>query len=65
MRTSDGLDLNAYKLMDKFGYDFNKTPSLGHVIEAQPYGFNDIQKMIQRQSGRVVTPRIGLGYIAS
>jgi len=46
MPTNDGFDLNAYKLVEKFGYDFSKSPSLGYVIEAKPYGVNDLEKMI-------------------
>jgi len=48
MRTSDGFNLNGYKLMEKSGYDFSKPPSPGHVIEAKPYVLNDMQKMMQR-----------------
>jgi len=33
VRTSDGFDSNAYKMMEKSSYDFNKPPSIGHVIE--------------------------------
>jgi len=33
VRTSDGFDLNAYKLMKKSDYDFSKPPPLGNVIE--------------------------------
>jgi len=51
--------------MKRSGYDFSKPPFLGSVIEARPYGLNDIQKMIQKQDGRFVTPRIGLGYVPS
>jgi len=62
---SDVFDLNAYKLMKRPGYDFSKPPLLGNVIDARPYGLNDTQKMIQKQGGGVVTPRIGLGYVPS
>ena len=48
VRTSDGFDLNAYKLIEKSSYNFSKPPSVGHVIEAKPYGLNDKQEMIQR-----------------
>jgi len=30
--TSDGFDLNSYKLMKRSGYDFNKPTSLRHII---------------------------------
>jgi len=48
VRTSDGLDLDVYKLMDKSGYDFSKPPSLRHVIDTKPYGPNDVQTMVQK-----------------
>jgi len=44
VHTSDGLDPNVYKLMEKSIYDFSKPPPLGHVVEAKPYRFNDMQK---------------------
>ena len=47
VRTSDGFDLNTYKLMENSDYDFNKPPALGDVVEAQPYGLNNTQKIIQ------------------
>jgi len=63
VHTSDGFDPNVYKLIKSSSYDFNKPPLLGSVIEA--YGLNDTQKRIEKQGGRVVTPRIGLGYVPS
>jgi len=36
--TSNGFDLDAYKLMEAPGYDFNKLPSPGDVIDTKPYG---------------------------
>jgi len=47
-RTSDGFDLNAYKLLKRSCYDFKKPPLLGSVIEARPYELDDTQKMIQK-----------------
>jgi len=44
VRTSDGFNLNIYKLMEKSGYDFSKQPSLGYIIEAKPYRPKDTQK---------------------
>jgi len=41
VRTSDGFDSNAYKLMKRYGYDFSKPPLLGSVIGTRPYGLND------------------------
>jgi len=51
--------------MKRSDYDFSKPPLLGTVVEARPYGLNDTHKMIQKQGGGVVAPRIGLGYVAS
>ena len=33
--------------MKKSDYDFNKSLSVGHVIEAKPHRLNDTQKVIQ------------------
>ena len=49
--TEDGFDPNAYKLLKKSGYDFNRSVPLGCVIEAKPYGINETQKKIQEQGG--------------
>ena len=38
MHTSDGFNPNVYKLMKKYGYNFNKPPSLGQINEAKPMG---------------------------
>jgi len=46
VHTSNGFDLDAYKLMDELGYDFSKLPSLGQIIDAKPYGPNDVQKIV-------------------
>ena len=43
---TDGFDLNAYKLMEKSGYDFSKPPFPGHIIKSKPYGLNEMQEMI-------------------
>jgi len=42
VRTSDVFHLNVYKLIEKFNYDFDKPPFLGHVVEVKPYGLNDM-----------------------
>jgi len=60
--TNDRFDLNTYKLMKKFGYDFSKRASLGYLIEAKPYGLNDTKNDIELRD-EVVTPKIFLGYI--
>jgi len=51
--------------MKRSGYDFSKLLLLGSVNEARPYGLNNTQKMIPKYDHRVVTPRIGFGYVAS
>ena len=58
--TTDGFDPDPYKLMEELRYNFPKLLSLGQVIEAKPYGANDTQKMIRRQGGGLLTPRLGL-----
>jgi len=35
-RTKEGFDLNAYKLMERAGYDFQNPAILGKVVEAKP-----------------------------
>ena len=40
VHTSDGFDLNAYKLMKESRYDFSKPSSPGYVIDAKRYGPN-------------------------
>jgi len=64
-RTSDVFYLNAYKMMKRSSYDFNKPPLLGCIIEARPYRLNNTQNMIQKQGGRFVTQGIGLSYVPS
>ena len=41
VHTSDGFDLDAYKLIEESRYDFSKPPSPGNIIDAKPYGPND------------------------
>jgi len=62
VRTEDGFDPNAYKLLKKSGYDLNRPVPLRCVIKAKPYGINRTQKRIQEQGGIVAVPKIGLGY---
>jgi len=50
VNTSDGFNLDAYKLMEELGYDFSKPPSVGHAIDAKPYKSNDAQKMVQKRN---------------
>ena len=42
--TKGGFDPNAYKLMEKAGYDFSNPDALGKVVEVETYGLNKIQK---------------------
>jgi len=45
-RTKDGFDPNAYKVMERAGYNFQNPATLGKVIEVKPHRLNDTQKMI-------------------
>ena len=38
VRTKEGFDPNAYKLMEKAGYDFQNPATLGKVVEVKPHG---------------------------
>ena len=60
--TKDGFDPNAYKLMERAGYNFQNPATLGKVIEVKPYGLNNTQKMIQERGGSVSVSKVGLGY---
>ena len=57
--TSDGFNLDACKLIEESGYDFNKPPSLGHVIDAKPYGVlgevNEVQSFVASHMKRIST----------
>ena len=63
MAISGGCYPNAHKLMKRSSYDFSQSTSLGHVIEAKPYGLNSMQRVIQSQGGNVATPKVGLSYV--
>jgi len=41
VRTKEGFDPNAYKLMEKAGYDFQNPATLGMVVEVKPHGLNE------------------------
>ena len=47
VRTKEGFDPNAYKLMEKAGYDFQNPATLGKVVEVKSHGLNETQKKIQ------------------
>jgi len=42
MCISDGFDPDAYNLIEESGYDFSKPSSPRQVIDAKPYGLNDM-----------------------
>jgi len=52
VRTYEGFDPNAYKLMMRSGYDFNNQASLEHVVEAKPHGINETQKKEKNTKAR-------------
>jgi len=49
--------------MKKYGYDFKRPASLGHVFEAKASGINEIQKKIQEQQGVMALPKASLSYV--
>ena len=61
-RTKEGFDPNAYKLMERAGYDFQNPATLGKVIKVKPHGLNETQKVIHDQGGSVGVSKVELGY---
>ncbi|XP_074266516.1 uncharacterized protein LOC141589791 [Silene latifolia] len=53
---------NAYKLLEKAGYDFTKPNPLGKVVEVEPYGLNKTQQELYKQEGSFIETKAGLGY---
>jgi len=47
VRTTEGFDPNAYKLMEKAGYDFQNPATLGKVVEVKPHGLTETQRKTQ------------------
>jgi len=47
VRTKEGFDPNAYKLMEKVGYDFQNPATLGKVVEGKPHALTETQRNIQ------------------
>ena len=47
-RTKKGFDPNAYKLMERAGYDFQNPATLGKVVEVKPYGLTKNSKKDSR-----------------
>jgi len=45
--TKEGFDPNAYKLMERAGYDFQNLAILGKTVEAKPHGLTETQRKIQ------------------
>jgi len=62
VRTIEGFDPNAYKLMEKVGYDFQNPATLERVVEVKPHGFNETHKKIQEQAGSAGVSKVGLGF---
>jgi len=63
-RTKEGFGPNAYKPMEKAGYDFQNPTTLGKVVEAKAHGLNETQRKIQEQAGSVGTSKVRLGFMA-
>ena len=64
-RTKEEFHTNAYKLMEKAGYDFQNPTTLGKVVEAKAHGLNETHRKIQEQGGSVGVSKVGLGFIPS
>ncbi|KAK9732869.1 hypothetical protein RND81_04G028600 [Saponaria officinalis] len=63
--TKGRFDPNAYKLLSKSGYDFEKPIPMGKVIEAAPYGLNETQMKLYEQGNECQVMKVGVGYIPS
>ena len=61
-RTREGFDPNAYRLMERAGYDFQNPTALGKIAEAKPHGLTETQRKIQEQGGSVGVSKVGLGF---
>jgi len=42
----EGFDPNAYNLMERADYDFQRPTTLGKVVETKPHGLIKTQKRI-------------------
>ena len=62
MRINDGCNLNVHKLMKRSDPEFNQPTSLGHKIQAKPYGFDSAQRVVQSQGDNSATPKVGISY---
>jgi len=45
-QTNEGIDPNAYKLMERVGYDFQNPATLGRIAEAKPCVLIETQRRI-------------------
>ena len=63
VRTKEGFDPNAYKLMEKASYDFQNPAILGKVVEVKPHGLTETQRKIQEQGGSEGISKVGLGFM--
>jgi len=45
-QTREGFDPNAYKLMERAGYDFQNRAALRKVVQAKPHGLTETQRKI-------------------
>jgi len=60
-RTKEGFNLQAFKLMEKAGYNFQNETTLGKVVEAKPHSLNKTQRKIQEQGDSIGASKVGLG----
>jgi len=61
--TREGFDPNAYKLMERVGYDLQNPATLGKVVEVKPHGLTETQRKIQEQGDSVDVSKVGLGFM--
>lgn len=65
-KNEEGLDLNAYRLLAKAGYDSKDFTGLGTMlIEAtgeKVHGLNFNEKMLKKKGYTTETSKVGIGY---
>jgi len=59
LRTKKGFDLNAYKLTEKAGFDFNNPVPSRKVVDVETYGLQT-QNKIQEQGVIVKVSKVSL-----
>ena len=60
--TKEGFDLNAYKLMERGGYNFQNLAPLGKVAKDKPHGLTKTQRKIQVHGGSGDFSKVRLAF---